>query len=193
MNRCSFYWRPGGHATALNPPPAAAAAPHPDAPDTAPAEPRARRAHHPRTAPRLRIPASTRRLGTTLRGERVVYREDKHRPLSPRGCTSGSPSVCRRQASSTSPCTSCATPPARSFIAPPGSQADADVHAPQVDHHDRRHLHAPRPDDLEEAMRLAYLRGRSSPRRRQTKCRSGTGLEAPSGFEPLYEALQASA
>ena len=49
-------------------------------------------------------------------------------------------------------------------------------------------------EDLEEAMKLAYVRLQElAKRKRQTKCRLQTGLEAPSGLEPLYEALQASA
>jgi hypothetical protein len=50
-------------------------------------------------------------------------------------------------------------------------------------------------EELEEAMRLSpTCAGRNSARRRRhTKCRFARGLEAPSGFEPLYEALQASA
>jgi site-specific recombinase XerC len=49
-------------------------------------------------------------------------------------------------------------------------------------------------EELEEAMRIAYLRWQElGAERRQTKCRIARGLEAPSGFEPLYEALQASA
>jgi hypothetical protein len=45
-----------------------------------------------------------------------------------------------------------------------------------------------------EVMKLATSAGKSSrQRKRRTKCRLSRGLEAPSGLEPLYEALQASA
>ena len=54
------------------------------------------------------------------------------------------------------------------------------------------YMHVDR-EDLEEAMKLAYIRRQQLARKRQTKCRLKTGLEAPSGLEPLYEALQASA
>jgi hypothetical protein len=101
----------------------------------------------------------------------------------------------RRPASSTSRCTNSGTPRVRRF-----HRASKDLKRTQMFMRHKSitttavpymHLdgHTSR-----EVMKLATSAGKSSrQRKRRTKCRLSRGLEAPSGLEPLYEALQASA